>query len=40
MLNRIKEQFEKGGKCALAPAVSGCLFAHEYDEAGGALELF
>lgn len=40
MLNRIKEQFEKGEKCALAPAVSACLFAHEYDEAGGVRGYF
>lgn len=40
MLNRIKEQFEKGGICGLAPAVRACLFAHEYDEAGGVRGYF
>lgn len=30
----------RGGLCGWAPAVTACLFAHEYDEGGGALWLF
>lgn len=43
MLDRIKESIGGGGvggECALAPAVSCCLFAHEYDEGGGVRGYF
>ena len=41
MLNRIKEQFERGGGGNVAwHLLLACLFAHEYDEAGSAQGYF